>query len=196
MAETTAPAGSGFGSTLTGKLGPFPVWVWAALGTVALALYLRHRSAAAASAQSAAAQNQTSTDLGSASQLANMFEVAGLMPYQGGSVYVNTTQTNNQPKTPKAPTTGQEVYNKSGRDLGKYFLGSQQASYVAKNVGKFGITKQEAADIQKAYANAVKKYGAAAANTYHYSWHGKGNVTASQAGSSTGATTNPTGNLL
>lgn len=93
-----------FWSTLKSKAGPLPIWAWAGLFTVALALVLMRRKAKSADTSGAAA-DQTNSDLGSAAQLANMFEVAGLMPYQGGDVYVNTTQTNNPPATPTKPTT-------------------------------------------------------------------------------------------
>lgn len=89
-----------FLATLKQKAGPFPIYVWALFGTAALALWLIHNKNKAASSDStSAAADQTNSDLGSASELANMFEVAGLMPYQGGDVYVNTTQTNNPPGT-------------------------------------------------------------------------------------------------
>ena len=74
------------------KVGPAPLWMWG-LGTAILGTwYIIHRKNQAASANSQstqAAADQTNTNLGSASQLANLFEVAGLMPYQGGDTYVN-----------------------------------------------------------------------------------------------------------
>jgi hypothetical protein len=90
-----------FIDTLKEKRGPFPTWVWAALLTLGLGLVLRHRNASKkTTGQTDAASNQANSNLGSAAALASMFEVAGLMPYQGGSVYVNTTQTvdANKPK--------------------------------------------------------------------------------------------------
>jgi LysM repeat protein len=96
---------NGFMDTLKGKLGPLPTWVWALLFTAGLAVFLIHRkSKAAASDTSTAASGQTNSDLGSASELANMFEVAGLMPYQGGDVYVNTTVSNPPPGGPGTPS--------------------------------------------------------------------------------------------
>jgi LysM repeat protein len=87
-----------FFSTLKGKLGPLPIYVWALLGTAGLALFLINRkNKAAATDSTTAAADQSNSDLGSAAELANFFNVAGLMPYQGGDVYVNTTQTNNPP---------------------------------------------------------------------------------------------------
>lgn len=93
--------------TLKSKLGPLPVWGWTLLGTIALALFLiRQKNKSGDTSQAAA--DQTNSNLGSAAELANMFEVAGLMPYQGGDVYINTTTTQNPPPsktTPTPPTT-------------------------------------------------------------------------------------------
>lgn len=92
-----------FFGTLKGKLGPLPVYVWAGLGTIALALYLMRKKSKNAN-QTNAAADQTNSDLGSAAELANMFEVAGLMPYQGGNVYVNTTVSGPPPVGATTPT--------------------------------------------------------------------------------------------
>lgn len=90
-----------FFSTLKQKAGPLPVWAWAAIGTVLLAAFMIFRkSKSSSTTNDQAAADQTNSNLGSAAELANMFEVAGLMPYQGGDVYVNTTQTNNPPAGP------------------------------------------------------------------------------------------------
>lgn len=91
-----------FFATLKQKAGPLPVWAWAAIGTVLLAAFLIFRKGKTQSASDSAqaAADQTNSNLGSAAELANMFEVAGLMPYQGGDIYVNTTQTNNPPPGP------------------------------------------------------------------------------------------------
>lgn len=91
------------GSTLKTKLGPLPVWAWTLFGTIALALYLIKKKSSTDTSKAAA--DQTNSDLGSAAELANMFEVAGLMPYQGGDVYINTTSTQNPPPSPGKPTT-------------------------------------------------------------------------------------------
>lgn len=93
-----------FFSSLKAKLGPLPVWAWAGIGTIILAVFLMRKNAKA-NAQTQAAADQTNSNLGSAAELVNMFEVAGLMPYQGGDVYVNTTVTS--PSTPpgSAPTS-------------------------------------------------------------------------------------------
>lgn len=92
-----------FFATLKQKAGPFPVGVWAALGTIALALVLIRRKSKN-SGQTDAAANQTNSNLSSAAELANMFEVAGLMPYQGGDVYVNTTTTEKPPPSKTHPS--------------------------------------------------------------------------------------------
>lgn len=102
-----------FMSTLKQKAGPMPIWVWALLGTAALALFLIRGKSTTNSDTTDAAADQANSDLGSASELANLFNVAGLMPYQGGDVYVNTTSTAANPPTktttpvnvpaPKAP---------------------------------------------------------------------------------------------
>ena len=77
--------------TLNQKTGPFPLWVWGVGGALGAGYYfLRQKNSSSNSTQAAA--DQTNTDLGSASELANLFEVAGLMPYQGGDTYVNVTQ--------------------------------------------------------------------------------------------------------
>jgi len=92
-----------FMATLKSKAGPLPVWAWALLGTIALALFLIRKKSKGADTSGAAA-DQTNSDLGSAAELANMFEVAGLMPYQGGDVYINTTTTENPPPSKTKPT--------------------------------------------------------------------------------------------
>lgn len=93
----------GIGDTLKQKVGPLPIWAWTLLGTILLALVLmRSKNKNAATTKSAA--DQTNSDLGSAAELANMFEVAGLMPYQGGDVYINTTTPQNPPASPGKPT--------------------------------------------------------------------------------------------
>ena len=78
--------------TLKAKYAGVPVWVWALLGVAGLALILqRRKKAATQKTATTAAGAQTSTDLNTASALANMFTTAGLMPYSGGNTYVNTT---------------------------------------------------------------------------------------------------------
>lgn len=90
--------------TLKSKAGPLPVWGWALFGTIALALVLIRRKNK--QGQTKAAADQTNTDIGSAAELANMFNIAGLMPYQGGDVYINTTETNNPPPSGSKPSGG------------------------------------------------------------------------------------------
>jgi nucleoid-associated protein YgaU len=81
--------------TLNEKTGPLPLWGWG-VGAALLAGYviIKRKNASSSAANqntTQAAANQTNSNLGSASQLANLFEVAGLMPYQGGDTYVNVT---------------------------------------------------------------------------------------------------------
>lgn len=128
---------SDIGGTLKTKAGPLPVWAWTLLGTIALALYLIRKKSQSASTQAAA--DQTNSDLGSAAQLANMFEVAGLMPYQGGDVYVNTTNTPPPAKTTlPAPTGNKHV----GHDIEtSHFYkttGVTDWNALAKKLGVFG----------------------------------------------------------
>lgn len=126
-----------FMGTLKSKVGGIPVWVIALLGTIGLALYLRRRNAKA-NAQTDAAANQTNTDLGSAQELANMFNVAGLMPYQGGDIYVNTTEPKggaNPPGTPKpSPPVGKDIQTSSFYKTTKV----TDWNTLAKQLGVFG----------------------------------------------------------
>lgn len=89
-------------STLKSKAGPLPIWAWTLLGTIALALFLMRQKSK--NTNDKAAADQTNSDLGSAAELANMFEVAGLMPYQGGDVYINTTNEKNPPASKGTPS--------------------------------------------------------------------------------------------
>lgn len=91
-----------FMGTLKGKIGPLPVWVWAVIGTAGLTLFLMRSKGQ--SGNDKAAASATNTDLGTASSLADLFTVAGIMPYSGGDVYV--TQTVNNPATPTTPGGG------------------------------------------------------------------------------------------
>lgn len=90
---------------LKNKIGGVPVWVVALVGTGLLAVFLTRKKSQEKATESAA--NQTNSNLGSASELANLFNVAGLMPYQGGDTYVNVTVPSNAPKpTPTPPMNG------------------------------------------------------------------------------------------
>jgi LysM repeat protein len=126
-----------FMGTLKGKLGPFPVWVWAGLGTILLAVFLMRKKSQ--SGNDKAAADQSNADLGSAAELANMFTVAGLMPYQGGDVYVNTTTTTPPPKSggtpwqpPKPPVHALPVLPKPGSKPTKPTVPKPRATYVVK----------------------------------------------------------------
>jgi hypothetical protein len=185
-----------FFETLKEKRGGLPTWAWALVFVAILALYLKHKkstagggSAATQAATNAAAQ-QSASDLGSAANLANLFNVAGLMPYQGGDTFVNTTQTVTPAPTPTpnipgsfggVPSHGQpsqDVYSASGKDLGPYLYGQQQLAFIQSNLGKYGYTQSILNDVTAAYNAAMKKNGSAAANNYHYTWYKKGNVSA------------------
>lgn len=159
-----------FVDTLTQKHGPLPTWAWATLGTIALALILmRQKSKAAKDPNAAATQaaaSQTSTDLGSAQELANLFNVAGLMPYQGGATYVNTTTTVGAPAAATSTSTAAPLDPTS-------LSGAAQVAYVlAHNKQQIGN------DVQAAYNAISKAHGASVANSLHYIWHANGNVTA------------------
>lgn len=91
------------GGTLKEKHFGVPTWVIAIVGVIAMALYLKHRKANAPADSTKAAADQTNSDLGSASQLANEFWQAGIMPFMGGDVYVTQTNTNNPAPTPGTP---------------------------------------------------------------------------------------------
>jgi hypothetical protein len=187
-----------FFETLKEKRGGLPTWAWALVFVAILALYLKHKKStgsAATQASTNAAAQQSASDLGSAANLANLFNVAGLMPYQGGDTFVNTTQTVTPP-APPTPTTpnpipspnnyrppspgygGPDVYSASGKDLGPYLYGQQQIHFIQQNLGKYGYTQAILNDVTAAYNAAMKKNGSAAANNYHYTWYKKGNVSA------------------
>lgn len=128
-----------FMATLKTKAGPLPIWAWAGLGTILLALVLMRKKSKSGDTSKAAA-DQTNADLGSAAQLANMFTVAGLMPYQGGDVYINTTETNNPPKPGtlpwQPPGHGHKPPHPGGGGkppTGGGTVGKPRATYVVKH---------------------------------------------------------------
>jgi hypothetical protein len=131
---------SDIGNTLKTKFGPLPVWAWTLLGTIALALWLiRQKSKNASTTQAAA--DQTNSDLGSAAELANMFEVAGLMPYQGGDVYVNTTQTTSPPPKVTLPSpTKNKVPVGKDIETARFYKVTKDTDWntLAKQLGVFG----------------------------------------------------------
>jgi LysM repeat protein len=96
-------------SAINQKYGPLPLWSWGLIASLIAFWYMVHKqNEASASNQSStqAAADQTNTDLGSASELANLFEVAGEMPYQGGDTYINITQPAGTTGTTSTGTTG------------------------------------------------------------------------------------------
>lgn len=81
--------------TINQKYGPLPLWAWGLVTSLIAFWYMVHKQNAANAANQSSTQSaadQTNTDLGSASEMANLFEVAGLMPYQGGDTYINVSQ--------------------------------------------------------------------------------------------------------
>ena len=92
-------------ATLKQKMGGVPVWIWALVGTGLLAVMMTRKKKQQESTQTAA--NQTNSNLGSASELANLFNVAGLMPYQGGNTYLNVTVPSNAAAPPVTPPVPQ-----------------------------------------------------------------------------------------
>lgn len=98
--------------TLKSKVAGIPVWVIALLATIGLALFISKRKKAAAASTGTAA-SQANTNLGTASQLANMFTTAGLMPFQGGNTYVNTAA----PSGPEQPVTVNVGHNQPVQEV-------------------------------------------------------------------------------
>lgn len=128
------------GATLKQKVGPLPIWAWTLLGSIALALFLIRKKSKSADTSQAAA-DQTNSNLGSAAELANMFEVAGLMPYQGGDVYVNTTQTAPPPPPVTLPSPTKN-HPPVGKDIetSRFYKVTKDTDWntLAKQLGVFG----------------------------------------------------------
>src|ERR1700735_2118979 len=96
-------------STINQKYGPLPLWAWGLVTSLIAFWYMVHKQNTANAANQNSTQSaadQTNTDLGSASEMANLFEVAGLMPYQGGDTYVNITQPAGTSTGTTTTTTG------------------------------------------------------------------------------------------
>ena len=132
-------------STLKTKYAGVPVWVWTLLGVAGLAILLQRKKATQKSATTAAGA-QTSTDLGTADQLKNMFTTAGLMPYSGGNTYVNTTAT--APTTPEETVTVNVGKNQTVGELVKElksngYPGFNWADFWALNPGIADSAKLE-----------------------------------------------------
>ena len=154
MPDDVESSGSGIGSMLTRKLGPFPAWVWVGGGTALLAWYLIRKKNAA---KSTATDTTSATDLTSAQAVANQFATAGLMPYQGGDVYINNTTGNMPPRVappgpvppPPGTVTGQPIAGSpgmqpptAGRDVqvAEFWKNPKNQSWsaIAKQLGVFG----------------------------------------------------------
>lgn len=138
--------------TLKSKIGGIPVWVIAVVGTGILTFFLWRKSSSQADATQAAA-DQTSTDLGSAAELANFFDTSGLMPYQGGDVYV--TQTNNpgntggtvsQPPTTTPPSTGGVTTPKPPATAKPFEYKVKKGDSLVAIAKKYGLTATQLYD--------------------------------------------------
>lgn len=157
MADEEAPTKKAAGITgiLTDKHLGVPGYIWFAGFVLVAYLYLKHRKAQAAAAGTATSQGlpigASSTDINSASQLANTLFAAGVMPYQGGDVFVNGSATQNpSTPTPLYNTTTQVVDVTRGESVGqlvtdmqKYDPGFSWADFWALNpniVSQGGLT--------------------------------------------------------
>lgn len=147
-----------FMTTLKAKFGPLPIWAWAGLGTVLLALFLMHRKAKASTSDTtSAAADQANSNLGSAAELANMFEIAGLMPYQGGDVYVNTTTTTAPPPATTTPTPVG-----GGSTTGGSTGGTTTSSGPPKPAATYRVKSGDT------LTSIAKKYGVSESNLWAY----------------------------
>lgn len=91
----------GIGETLTHKIGPLPVWVYAGLGVTGLAVVMaRKKKKTATTADQAAQQAASSTgsNLG-AVPISNLTTAASPMPFQTGDVFVTVPQSIQQSQT-------------------------------------------------------------------------------------------------
>lgn len=105
---------AGMGETLTTRMGPLPVWVWAGIGTAGLGYYLYRRNKASAATNAQAASQGldgtgTSSNLGTV-PVSNLTTAAQPMPIQMGDTFVDVqpvtqtqTQTQTEPATPTTP---------------------------------------------------------------------------------------------
>lgn len=157
MAEDAPAKGGSALSMLKGKFAGVPVYVWAGVLILIVAYVLHRKKATAPKDSSAAAASQANSNLGSASELANMFNIAGLMPYQGGSVYVNGVSGEKQSRPEKDySTTTKQVDVTRGESVGqlvadmqKYVKGFSWADFWALNpdiVAKGGLVHQANGD--------------------------------------------------
>lgn len=118
-----------------------PTYIWFGVGVIALALFLKHKKATSpATSATGLPVGANATDINSASQLANSFFAAGVMPYQGGDVFVNGTSTPATPDKPAYNTATQVVDVTRGETVGqlvsdmqKYNPGFSWADFWALN---------------------------------------------------------------
>ncbi|MGH7239161.1 MAG: hypothetical protein ACREHG_03735 [Candidatus Saccharimonadales bacterium] len=90
------------------------------------------------------------------------------------------TTTGNLPAnpTPITPVTPIQPSIPPGTETasGPYLYGQSQLDWLKGNVGSYGLSTTEVAQVQHAYDMAVADYGSSAASTYHYSWVGPHNT--------------------
>ena len=116
------------GQTLKKKVGPLPIGVWALIGSGLYVVYWYYkRSHTVASAQPSTGTNtnitgssgsasdisNAQTQLSDLQQMAELYAQAGIMPYQGGDVYVNQTSSqsaNLGAQSVNVPTSPTNIY--------------------------------------------------------------------------------------
>jgi hypothetical protein len=142
--DESPSTGGGLGATLSRKIGPMPMWAWVGIGVAVLAWYLIKKK----SSTSSTTASTSSTDLTSAQAAANEFATAGLMPYQGGDVYINNTTGSTEPGNPPPPAgvsanpiTGYQP-PAAGKDVqvAKFWKNPKKQSWsaIAQQLGVFG----------------------------------------------------------
>lgn len=105
----TPPKPGGVG-VLKEKWGPLPAWVWLAIGIAVLAFYIYKRRGGATG----------SSNLGSPTQLPNLFQTAGPMPFTGGgttvSVTTNVAEENHKKKHKKEKHPKSKIHRKHRKE--------------------------------------------------------------------------------
>lgn len=113
MAELEEQSNNSLMGTFKQKVGPLPLGVWVLLFAI-VGGYLWYRHKQNASSTSTAA-NQTSSNVGTAGQLADSFTTAGDMPYSGGDTYINSVGQGNI----GGPAVAQTLNVGPGQDMGQ-----------------------------------------------------------------------------